>query len=261
MPPGNGAGLAPYTNLDGHRRVAALEANGSKHVNAVLRHDLADADESAVEAIFLQFNLNRRHLHQIDKVRIALRQYQIEKGRPRGEVRPWDESEARDRVGKAIGMSGRNLCHYFRLLLTPLEVQNSVKDGKLALVLGEKVSWLAKQQQAEIAERIRGGENPKDVVCAYVASRNGQHKEATAAFRVLVKHLGADVADLEGRTDKIHRDEIREALPLFDRVAQLLRSLRREAKKPTTETSVIAELAKVRGVVMHNGADYFGEET
>lgn len=228
-----------FTILDGHRRVAAFKVLAWQDIDAIVRWDLADAAESAVEAEFLKFNFNRRQLHPIDKSRVALRLFEIEKGRPRGQLRPRDEHEARGRVGKAIGMSGRNLSRYFRLLLTPVAIQNAVRDGKLALVLGERTSWLTKENQAKIAARITAGEDPKAVVAEYIAISNGRHKKASAAFRSFKRHLEAALADLEGRTGQIYRKEIHDSLPLFAKVSDLLSGLRREAKKPFADVSTL----------------------
>jgi hypothetical protein len=230
MPPKNAAGLPPYTVLDGHRRKKGLMANGETHGKVVIRHDLVGADAATVELVFLDFS-GHRNLDTIDQARIALRRFQIEKNRPRGEVHPWEESEARDRVGKAIGMTGRNLGRYFRVLLAPLEVQNAVRDGKLALVAGEKVSWLSKDQQAKIAERIRAGEKAKDVVAVYVASSNGRHKKAEDGFVGLVKFLERALADLEDRPDEIYRLTIKQHAPLLKRGQRFFARLLAEGRK------------------------------
>jgi ParB/RepB/Spo0J family partition protein len=240
--------------LDGHRRVRAAEVLGWASLNAIIRWDLAEADDSVIESEFLQYNLNRRHLHQIDRARIALRQFQIERKRPRGEVRPWDEHEARERVGKAIGMCGRNLSRYFRLLLAPLEIQNAVRDGRLALVLGEKVSWLTKPQQAEIAKRIRADENAKSVVGEYIAPANGRHRKAEDAFVGFAKDLERALADLEDRPDEIYRVTLKEHRPLLDRARKLLTKLIAEGRKKPGD---IAEL--FRGPNAHGAQEYFGD--
>ena len=190
---------------------------------------------------------------------MVLRLYEIEKGRPRGQLRRSDEGEARDRVAKVVGMTGRNLQRYFRLLLAPLEVQNAVRDGRLALVVGERVSSLSKQQQAQIAERIRGGEEVKDVVSGYVASHNGRHRHATAGFKSFRKHLEAALADLEDRPDDIYRREINESLPLLERGKRLLTALIREGKKKFVDISGLAEELKDMGSKC-DGENYFGED-
>ena len=220
-----------YMILDGHRRVWAFGVVGWDGIEAIIRYDLADADEAQVEAEFLQYNLNRRHLHQIDRARIALRQFQIEKGRPRGVVRPVDEREARDRVGKVMDMSGRNLSRYFQLLLAPLEVQNAVRDGELGLVAGEKVARLPKEGQAEIAERLRAGEQAKDVVAAYMKSRNGRHQKAADGFFRLLKDIERALDDLEDRPHEVYRLTIKENTPLLERGRQLITKLMAEGRK------------------------------
>lgn len=233
-----------YLILDGNRRVSAAEALGCDEIETVIRWDLAGADENRIESEFLRYNSNRRHLHTIDKARIALRLFEIEKKRPRGELKPGDEHEARDRVGKAIGMSGRNLGRYFRLGLTPVEVQNAVRNEKLALVIGEKVSWLSKEQQAEIADRIRGGEKAKNVVSEYVVSRNGRHKKAADAFAGLVKTLKTTLADLEDRPDDIYPPTIVEHISLLERGKKLFGKLALRGRKKGRATEKLAKQAK-----------------
>ena len=246
-----------YVIFDGHRRVWAAGVLGWDGLIAIIRWDLADADDSVIESEFLQYNLNRRHLHQIDRARIALRQFQIQKKRPRGEVRPWDEHEARERVGKAIGMCGRNLSRYFRLLLAPLEIQNAVRDGKLALVLGEKASWLTKQQQDEIAGRIRAGENAKQVIRDYITPADGRHRKAEDAFVGFAKDLERALADLEDRPDQVYRVTLKEHTPLLDRGRKLLTKLIAEGRK---KPGSLARLMNESNDEQQGDQQYFGTE-
>lgn len=147
------------------------------------------------------------------------------------------EGEARDRVGRLVGKSGRHLQRLFRVLLTPVPIQHAVRDGRLPMVMGEKVEGLPKNEQAKIAQRITAGEDPRAVVAQYVVTGNGRHRKAADAFRSFTKHL-------EGRTDQVYRKENKDALPLFDRVADLLTRLRREATKSYVDTPGLAEIAK-----------------
>ena len=104
--------------LDGHRRVSAAGVLGWNDLDALIRWDLAEADEATIEAEFLRHNLNRRHIHKLDQARIVMRLFEIEKKRPRNSLRlSPDEPEARDRVGRLLGMSGRHLQRMFRILL------------------------------------------------------------------------------------------------------------------------------------------------
>jgi hypothetical protein len=153
--PANRANLPANTILDGHQRCKALRLNGEHKTTVLVRYDLAQGDELTVEAAYLAFNAQRQHRDLLLRARTALRLIEIEKKRPRGQLRPWEVSEARDRVGQAIGMSGRNLNRYFKVLRTPLEVQNAFRAADLALVVAEKVADLQPASQQKLAERLR----------------------------------------------------------------------------------------------------------
>jgi hypothetical protein len=209
MPPKNKAGLPAYTVLDGRRRAAGLEAIGKKEADVVVRHDLTDADAATVEAVFLGFNVGRRQLHPLDKARVVLRLYELEKGRSQGRLYRGEVGEARDRVGAAIGMSGRNLQRYFRVLLTPLEVQLAVRDGRLPLVMGERVECFEKIKQADVAARIRAGEDPKKVVGELYAT-NGRRRRVQHGVDDLVNSMERALGNVGGRVDEIRRHNLTE---------------------------------------------------
>ena len=241
MPPNNKAGLPEYTKLDGHRRARLLAELGQEEAEVIVRYDLVNADRTYVDMAFYDFALGRRNSHPLDLARMVLRRYELEKGRSRGKLRQQDEMEARDRVGKAIGMSGRNLHRYFRLLLTPDEVQRAVRDGQLSLVMGEKVEGVTKLQQAEIAQRIRGGENAKKVIGEYIAKASDRHRKAEDAFIALTKDLERALADLEDRPNKIYCQTLKEHTPLLERSQKLITKLIAAGKK---EPGNIANLLK-----------------
>ena len=243
MPPKNKAGLPPYTKLDGHRRARLLAELGEDEAEVVIRHDLVDVDRAAVDMVFYDFALGRRNSHPLDLARMIIRKYEIEKRRPQGGLKLCDEAEARDRVGKVIGMSGRNLQRYFRLLLTPVEVQNAVRDGHLPLVIGERVEALSKEQQAEIAKRIANGEEPKAVVRGYFQSGNGRHRKASNALSCFIKNLERALVDLEGRDDKIYCLTLREHTPVLTRARKLITNLISGGrKKPGNMAALVRRL-------------------
>ena len=142
LPPGNKAGLAGWTILDGMTRRDIRAEQGATVERVCIRWDLADLDEYALKARFVSFNLGRRHLTPLERARIALAQYAAGRRRSAGSLRPSEEREARDRIGKAAGMTGRNLNRYARVLRTPLAVQRCFEDGHLQLVVAEKVADL-----------------------------------------------------------------------------------------------------------------------
>jgi hypothetical protein len=95
LPRKNKAGLGAVTILDGCRRVGAMRADGETEIDVIIRHDLAEADDVEVEKEFFTYNLNRRQLHQLDKARIALAMYKLQRRWPRGSLSLYDEKEAR----------------------------------------------------------------------------------------------------------------------------------------------------------------------
>jgi hypothetical protein len=200
MPPGNRAGLPAYTILDGHARKDALELNGETEVTALVRFDLVDADPDAVELEFLQFNQDRRHHDLLAEARVALRAFEIEKGRGRGQLRGREEEDARDRVGKVLNMSGRNLQRYWRVLKTPVEVQDAFRAKQLSLVEAGKVADLRPKVQAEVAARIKAGEPPRKVLGEYLGGKhNGRHVKVGDALVAFRKSLVRGLNDLGGR--------------------------------------------------------------
>lgn len=203
MPPKNSASLPPYSVLDGHRRAAALQANGETEADVIIRHDLADADIKTIEGEFLNFNMKRRQLNPVDYVRLEQRLHVLQVGHSSGTLLPDEKAKFRDRIAKQLNMTSRNASRYVRLVQTPIEVQQAVRDGYLSLVAGEKVSDLNRSQQAEIAERIQAGESAKSVVAEFVGAGNGKHQRPVQALEAFAKSLRRGLDDLDGRLDRI----------------------------------------------------------
>jgi ParB/RepB/Spo0J family partition protein len=141
--PENVGGYAVNTIVSGHQRRRALKLLGETVAEVVVRYDLAGPTSDEIEKAFLSANLARRQLDTLAKARSVLRLFELEKGRAREEkLWPLDQREARDRIGHAIGLSGRTLSRYFRVLATPREVQDAFRRGKVSLVAAEKVADL-----------------------------------------------------------------------------------------------------------------------
>jgi ParB/RepB/Spo0J family partition protein len=243
-----------YLILDGHRRVSAAKVLRWDDIEAIIRHDLADDEESAIEAEFLKFNLNRRQLHKLDQARIVLRLYEIEKNRPRGRFLITDQQEARDRVGKILGMSGRNLHRYFNVLLASPEIQNAVRDGQLKLTTGCRVVGLSRSQQNEITTRITDGEDPESVVAAYLPPSNGRHRKAGDVF----KNLEWALSDLENHRDELSHMALKKNRPLLERGQQLISTLIADGG---TQREAIDKLVKDFSKQQHNGQGVGGNKT
>lgn len=221
--PANSAGLPKNTLLDGHCRVAALKELGHKSVEVVVRYDLAGADRATIEAQFLAFNGDRKHHDQLTRARVALRRFEIERGRSRGELSADEYPEARDRVGRVIGMSGRNLARYMRVLATPDEVQQAFRERRLSLVEAEAVDGLDAAARIAIADRLRAGEPAKAVVAEFVA-RQPSRRHPVEVFSAWVGRAAKGAADLDRQLDDVpphlvrhYRDHLVEVRGTIDR--------------------------------------------
>jgi ParB-like chromosome segregation protein Spo0J len=199
--PANRAGLPKMTTLDGHQRLRALRRNGVTETEVVVRYDLAEAPPEQVEREFLAANATRRQLPALDRARAVYRLFQLEKNRPDGRLSDRHRDEARDRIGKLLQMSGRNLARYFAVIQTPLPVQAAVRDGRLPLVLGSRVATLLTAEQERLAARIAAGECPKAVIREHFPA-TGRHKKTADAVVSFAAGLRKGTADLAGRADK-----------------------------------------------------------
>ena len=126
--PRNRAGLPAGTILRGHQRLRALRLNGETEADVLVRYDLADGSRDQIEREFLEDNLFRRQLDPLAKAKVALRLAEIERQAAPGEVPEGEGGEVRDRVGKAIGMSGRNLDRYLSVLKAPVACLDIADD-------------------------------------------------------------------------------------------------------------------------------------
>lgn len=216
--PRNAAGHPPNTILRGHQRQLALLLNGETEVDVLVRYDLAQASAEKIERAFHEDNQNRRHLDPLAKARVARRLYEIERGKS-GENRRQDEDgELRDRVGKAIGMSGRNLARYLRVLQTPIEVQNAFRAGEVSLVAAEKVADIKPAAQAKLAKRIAAGEPAKKVISDAVQAKRPSTARGDGVVAEFVRASLPSARKLLAQIEGVTSDEVERYL---DEVRQL----------------------------------------
>lgn len=226
--PQNSAGFPRNTIISGHQRVRALQMEGYDEVEVLVRYDLADADAARIEACFLEENQNRRHMSKLAQARVALRLVELEKRRRRGQLEHWEYATARDRVGKRIGMTGRNLQRYLCILRTPLPVQEAFDGGKLPLVLAARVGTLSSDVQTEIAERISRGEDAKQVVDSYKERKRRNVNALVNDLQKAIRGLDGRVAELRGRP---RNGEIKTLEKGQQIIGQVIRQYRRNQKQ------------------------------
>jgi ParB-like chromosome segregation protein Spo0J len=201
LPPGNAAGLPAGTLLDGHRRRDAALQLGWTHLQVRVRWDLLNATREAVDAIYLQANLVRRHLNQLDRAGVMLRLLELERRHP-GSVCGTADGDVRDRIGTMVNLCGRHVDRLLNVARTPRPVQRAVRERRLSIVLAEKVAALDPSVQEEIAEKLAAladGKGARALVRSYVGSK-GRTKDAPATR--LIRDLSRVVASARRVTAK-----------------------------------------------------------
>lgn len=160
MPPNNRAGLAAFTILDGHRRAASLERLGKAHASVVVRHDLTGADAPTVEAYFLKFNVNRRHLDPLSIVKNLKRQAEL---RNRGPLTQNDYQSLDRQISNIVNISIRNAQRYLHAADAVPVIHDLFRRRMLTLTVAGQVGALDREQQQEIVEAIHGIADTKEI--------------------------------------------------------------------------------------------------
>jgi ParB-like chromosome segregation protein Spo0J len=219
--------LPDGTLIGGHALVAAAKLLGWQQVDVWVRHDLAAQGADASERRLIEDDLTRRHLPPLELARCDKRLKEM--GR-RGGLCQQDKAELRDQIGKKLGMSGRNLDRYLRVLDdTPQEVQDAVSSGKLAVTLAEKVASLPRAGREKVAAEIRSGEDPSEVVCRHVRPARTTHKKTRDAFNSFMSALARGVPDLEGRLERANVELTPQTALLLNRAESVIGIIRDRA--------------------------------
>jgi ParB-like chromosome segregation protein Spo0J len=198
--------LPDGTILCGHRRTRVAQALGWDEVEAWVRDDLAGRPEAA-ELRLIEDNLNRRHLGPLELARCYRLQKelarQLARQLPRHLRRPCQSGDFRDLVAQKLGVSGRNLDRYLRVLDAPPAVQRAVEGKELSIQEGGAVAVMPKEVQQEVARRIEAGERAKGVVRALLPEKAATHRKASTARRAFARALEAGLNDLKGRVGQV----------------------------------------------------------
>jgi ParB-like nuclease domain len=236
MPACNKAGLKPYTMLDGHRRLAALMANGEKTGKFVIRHDLRDADSLTVELTFLKFNHVRRHYDHLAFACNLVRQHEIGEGRQRGRISGGEFYEVVKILASMHGISIRNAQRYVHLACAPLEIQKAYRQGHLILSLAGRVDGLPHEVQAAVARRI--AEEPDQTKIAsitrdYLSPRFCDRPKAYAPIAIrVIKKVKKAIAHQEINYEKLHGPTLKPFLPVLGEIKIVIDKLMIAAERP-----------------------------
>jgi ParB-like chromosome segregation protein Spo0J len=198
------------TIIAGNRRHRAATLNGWDEIDAIIRDDLEEAGELAVEEFLINDNFNRRHCSQLERARCAERLVEIEmqQARPDTDRRNGD-LRARDvqkRVGELLGIGDRQVRRFLRILDAPAEVQDAYEAGELHIDLAGKVASLGPETQSTIAGEIANGDDPKEVINWYINESSVRQKGPNWRYRKFVDSARNAVDALSGRVGEIQRN-------------------------------------------------------
>ncbi len=223
--------LPDGTIVCGHQRRRAAELLKWREIDVRVNHELAEQGDLAVEQRLIEDNLARRNLDRLDQVRCYRRLAEMVHDTPEHRQRYHQRGRLRDIIGDRLGMAGRTLDRYLRVLETPREVQDAFRSGRVSLVDASKVAGLPNDVQEQVAADLRSGADPKKAVAARLTVRKADMPDSA---------LGSFLRSLERNVDALEREAERVVgLPPTDVAnlerAQILigRLLHRGAKSPS----------------------------
>lgn len=134
-----------YEVVAGHRRWRACELAGLDEMPVIIR----DLDDDTATVIMVDTNIQREDILPSEKARAYQMKYKAMKHQgSKGEKHTADE------VGEAANESGRTVQRYIRLTELVDELLDYVDENKIPLTVGEKLSYLSKEQQMWVSEAI-----------------------------------------------------------------------------------------------------------
>ncbi len=135
-----------YEVISGHRRWRACELAGLEEMPVIVR-ELND-DEATI--IMVDANIQREDILISEKARAYKMKYEAMRHQgSRG------EKYTADAIGETAGDSGRTVQRYIRLAELTQELLNFVDGNKIPMVVGEKLSYLKKEEQNQLVEAVR----------------------------------------------------------------------------------------------------------
>jgi ParB-like chromosome segregation protein Spo0J len=218
--------LPDGTQLGDPAPLAAARRLGWHEVECRVRDDLAAQGKGAAERRLIENALARQpdHLGQA-RCLAALKRLQYA-----GTLPQCGRAELRKELVGRLNTSGRSVDRLLRVVTgTPLEVQDAVAAGELALTQAEKVAGLKKAAREQVAEEIRSGKDPAGAVRRHAPKGTGRHKKVRHAVDAFLLGLERGVDDLGGRIDQVGiRLSAREAAAL-DGAEEIINAIRQRA--------------------------------
>ena len=189
-----------YEVVAGHRRWRACELAGKPDMPVIIR----DLDDDAATVLMVDTNIQRENLLPSEKARAYKMKYEALKHQgSKG------DKHTADVVGEKAGDSGRTVQRYIRLASLINGLLDLVDTGKIAMIAGERLSYLKLEEQEmvmEAAENIGVYPSPAQAGQLKVMSEEGMLSEGSI-YALLVKKEGG------GQTVTIPSKKIRDYFP------------------------------------------------
>lgn len=175
-----------YEMISGHRRWRACELAGLEEMPVIVR-ELND-DEATI--IMVDANIQREDILISEKARAYKMKY--EAMRHQGSK---GEKYTADAIGEAAGDSGRTVQRYIRLAELVQELLDFVDENKIPMGVGEKLSYLKREEQNWLVEAIQNSEMFPSKGQAEQLKEGSDTGELTPAqvYAILVKRERANV--------------------------------------------------------------------
>jgi ParB/RepB/Spo0J family partition protein len=191
--------------IAGHRRVAAAKRLGWETIKAVVRHDLAELGDAAIEEFAIVSNLDRRHMTPLERARCIKRVKDLIVGRKLTykdkEFSAYHDS-LRDQVGALLGISGRHIDRYLAVLNAPPPIQAAFEARKITLVEAAYAGAVHDGIQRKIVAEIDGGILPKEVMTRHM-HRLRDRGSPSAVYAKLVTTLAKSLDALASKVEQI----------------------------------------------------------
>lgn len=209
-----------YEIISRHRRVHAAELLEIKEVSAVVH--FIDRDQATI--LMVDSNCQRENLSLMEKARSY--RMKADALSHQGHTCGQTGHKSRDNVSDAD--SGRTVQHLIRLTYLMPELQEYVDNGKMKMLLAYELSFLNKEAQRDVIDRIDETEN---------FPSHAQARRMRAAFEEgkldydTVAEIMAEVKPNQIEKLKIPMDDIRKYVPSSMTPAEMLEYLLKLVKK------------------------------
>lgn len=238
--------LRDGTIVAGHQRVKAAKKLGWTEIEVVIRDDLAEADDPEVLFHLVADNALRRQADAIATARAYRALKELDQHREWNDLRHDDRRDTRDRIGKVLGKTGRNLDRLVQLLDLPRSIQDAVSRKELTQTAAYKIRELSDRNQQEIATAITEGRPVEEIVREYISS---SEKEPILRCRIYARFM----RQLEKAADDLtlHVDRVAGTLPggnsvaLLDRGIDLLEELRERELEAESQVNEVDDRGQI----------------